>query len=108
MKKEHEKKSNSTRSKRSTSMLYQSTYFGSEDDSDKDDFHITKPFKHNERVHHEILHSAEFESDESYEMESEEEDKLIAGQIRGQNQILHSIQKTITKLSNAIEFNRKM
>ena len=41
-------------------------------------------------------------------MESEEEDKLIAGQIGGQNQALHSIQKAITKMSNSIELNNKM
>ena len=50
----------------------------------------------------------DFESDESYEMESEEEDKILAGQISSQNHILHNIRQTITKLSKAIEFNRQM
>jgi len=59
-------------------LLYTSTYDGPDSDSDKDDCHITMPFRHGEDVHHKILHETEFESDESYEMESEEEDKLIA------------------------------
>ena len=39
-------------SEKNLNLLYKSTYSGRENDSDKDEFHITMPFKHNEGIHH--------------------------------------------------------
>ena len=51
---------------RNDDLLYKSTYSGREDDSDKDEYHITMPFKHNDEIHHKILREPQFESDESF------------------------------------------
>ena len=39
-------------SEQNGNLLYKSTYTGRENDSDKDEFHITMPFAHNEEIHH--------------------------------------------------------
>ena len=60
------------------------------------------PFTHNDDVHQQILNTTEFESDESYKLESEEEDKMLAIQIAHQNEILHTMQRTIANISKAL------
>ena len=60
------------------------------------------PFKHSDELHHQVLNSTEFETDESYEMESEEEDRFNAECIGKQNNILSTMERTITKLSKAL------
>ena len=65
------------------------------------------PFTHGDDVHHQILYDREFESDESYQMESEEEDKLISSQIKTQNSVLDTMQRTISKMSKALKPQNK-
>ena len=84
-------------------MQYTSTYQGLAQDSDDDEHHITMPFTHGDDVHHQILYDREFESDESYEMEGEEKDKLLSTEIKTQNSVLDTMQRTITKMSKALK-----
>jgi len=58
-------------------LLYKSTYSG-ENDSDEDALHITKPFEHDQDLHHRILHDQEFESDESFCGDVEDKDERDA------------------------------
>ena len=51
---------------RDDDLKYKSTYSGREDDSDKDEYHITMPFMHNDEIHRQILKEPQFESDESF------------------------------------------
>ena len=44
--------------------LYKSSFAG--EDSDQDEFHITKPFEYSPDLHHQVLYNPVFESDESF------------------------------------------
>ena len=72
------KEQSSARSARTHPLQYTSTYQGPAQNSDDDEYHITMPFAHGEDVHHQILYDRAFESDESYELEIEEKDKILA------------------------------
>jgi len=76
-------------------MLYKSTYSGEDPDSDHDEFHITKPFKHSDKLHHEILHNTAFESDESHQMEDDEKDEFLATCLTKQASVLDSLHKAL-------------
>ncbi len=84
-------------------MLYKSTYSGPCEDSDHDPHHITMPFKHSEQLHREILQGEQFETDESFELEREEEDKMNGECIATQNKIIETMQRTISKMSKAMK-----
>lgn len=75
--------------------IYESTYKGTEVDSDKDEFHITMPFNHSDEIHRKILEEPEFESDESFNLEQEEMDQANVDILDKNNEILSTMQKTI-------------
>ena len=64
---------------------------GEEEDSDKDEYHITLPFMHSEEFHRQILNEPEFESDESFTMEAEEMDQKNVEILDSQNCVLDTM-----------------
>ena len=57
---------------------------------------------HSEELHHKILYQPEFESDEEFCLESDQQDKVNAEQLRKQNKVLTAMHKTIKRVKNAI------
>ena len=92
-------------------VLYTSTYKklnkNDPQDSDRDPCHITMPFRQSDAIRKQIFEEPVFETDEEYEVEPEEQDKENASKLKTQNDILETMQKTITKISEAIASNQQ-
>jgi len=73
--------------------LYKSTY-EEDGESDKDDFHITMPWR-NENIKYDDIYDPTFETDEEFELSDTDKDRQNAEKLDVQNRILDTMQKTI-------------
>lgn len=87
--------------------LYKSTYNGEEADSDRDEFHITMPFKRSAESHKELLSYPTFEADENYEMEGDEKNKLFQEIYTESSKVLHTLHCVLRKLANSFDPAKK-